>query len=111
LEAYSSALNDVLEQQLSMTSVATMENEFEDPLAVSQHNNVSYEAMDVDDINETMEMLKDVLCPEDHELLQQQMLSKTQSIAEMNLKQDQGSVWPCPSIRVNAFNVNNYRLI
>ncbi|XP_037730767.1 uncharacterized protein LOC119561016 isoform X3 [Drosophila subpulchrella] len=90
LEAYSSALNDVLEQQLSMTSVATMENEFEDPLAVSQHNNVSYEAMDVDDINETMEMLKDVLGPEDHELLQQQILSKTQSIAEMNLKQDHG---------------------
>jgi len=41
---------------LSMTSVATMENEFEDPLAVSQHNNVSYEAMDVDDINETIQI-------------------------------------------------------
>ncbi|XP_065722717.2 uncharacterized protein tacc isoform X3 [Drosophila suzukii] len=107
LEAYSSALNDVLEQQLSMTSVATIENEFEDPLAVSQHNNVSYEAMDVDDINETMEMLKDVLCPEDHELLQQQMLSKTQSIAEMNLKQDKGKQ---EQERIEGFSVVQIQL-
>ncbi|XP_043951382.1 uncharacterized protein LOC108032905 isoform X2 [Drosophila biarmipes] len=90
LEAYSSALNDVLEQQLSMTSAATLENEFEDPLAVSQHNNVSYEAMDVDDINETMEMLKDVLDAEDHELLQQKILCKTQPVLDMNLMEGQG---------------------
>ncbi|XP_017119829.1 uncharacterized protein LOC108141124 isoform X2 [Drosophila elegans] len=82
LEGYSSALNDVLEQQLSMTSTGTLENEFQDPLAVSQHNNVSYEAMDVDDINETMEMLKDVLGPEDHQLLQEQLLTESQRVSE-----------------------------
>ncbi|XP_017046043.1 uncharacterized protein LOC108091379 isoform X2 [Drosophila ficusphila] len=82
LEAYSSALNDVLEQQVSIASAATLENDFEDPLAVSQHNDVSYEAMDVDDINETMEMLKDVLGPEDHQLLQQQLLCKSQPTPE-----------------------------
>ncbi|XP_016977274.2 uncharacterized protein LOC108043205 isoform X2 [Drosophila rhopaloa] len=90
LEAYSSALNDVLEQQLSMTSGATLENEFEDPLAVSHYNNVSYEAMDVDDINETMEMLKDVLGPEDHQLLQQQFLIESQRIPEMDPVQIHG---------------------
>ncbi|KAH8343969.1 hypothetical protein KR084_002827 [Drosophila pseudotakahashii] len=90
LEAYSSALNDVLEQQLSMTSTATLEHEFEDPLAVSQHNNASYEAMDVDDINETMEMLKDVLGPEDHQLLQQEILSKSQPTTEMDPLQYHG---------------------
>ncbi|XP_052836377.1 uncharacterized protein LOC128252599 isoform X5 [Drosophila gunungcola] len=82
LEGYSSALNDVLEQQFSMTSTGTLENEFQDPLAVSQHNNVSYEAMDVDDINETMEMLKDVLGPEDHQLLQEQFLTESQRVSE-----------------------------
>lgn len=73
LEAYSSALNDVLEQQMSTASAATLENTFDDPLAVSQHD-VSYEPMDVDEVNETMEMLKNVLDPEDHQLLQQQFL-------------------------------------
>ncbi|XP_002137860.4 transforming acidic coiled-coil-containing protein 3 isoform X2 [Drosophila pseudoobscura] len=66
LEAYSSALNDVLEQQLEQT--------VSDPLAGSIAHNTSYEPMDVDEINETMEMLKDVLAPEDHQLLQQQFL-------------------------------------
>lgn len=84
LEAYSSALNDVLEQQLSMTSVSTLGAEFNDPLAVSQHNNVSYEAMDVDDLNETMEMLKDVLNAEDRHLMQTHILSVTQSKPENN---------------------------
>ncbi|KAH8264525.1 hypothetical protein KR038_009604 [Drosophila bunnanda] len=84
LEAYSSALNDVLEQQLSITSAATLENTFDDPLAVSRHN-LSYEPMDVDDVNETMEMLKDVLGPEDHQLLQQQfVVSESQPILEVN---------------------------
>ncbi|XP_070138351.1 transforming acidic coiled-coil-containing protein 2 isoform X2 [Drosophila bipectinata] len=73
LEAYSSALNDVLEHQMSSASAATLENTFDDPLAVSQ-NDVSYEPMDVDEVNETMEMLKNVLDPEDHQLLQQQFL-------------------------------------
>ncbi|XP_016997528.2 uncharacterized protein tacc isoform X1 [Drosophila takahashii] len=90
LEAYSSALNDVLEQQLSMTSTATLEHEFVDPLAVSQHNNVSYEAMDVDDINETMEMLKDVLGPEDHQLLHQEIICKSQPAPEMDPLQYHG---------------------
>ncbi|XP_039495533.1 uncharacterized protein LOC120454369 isoform X2 [Drosophila santomea] len=94
LEAYSSALNDVLEQQLSMTSASTLEADFKDPLAVSQHNNVSYEAMDVDDINETMEMLKDVLDPEDHQLMQTHILSvsqpKTENISvQYNQNQEQ----------------------
>ncbi|XP_043657052.1 uncharacterized protein LOC122622565 isoform X2 [Drosophila teissieri] len=84
LEGYSSALNDVLEQQLSMTSASTLEADFKDPLAVSQHNNVSYEAMDVDDINETMEMLKDVLDPEDHQLMQTHILSVSQQKTENN---------------------------
>ncbi|XP_034131406.1 transforming acidic coiled-coil-containing protein 3 isoform X2 [Drosophila guanche] len=66
MEAYSSALNDVLEQQLEQT--------VSDPLAGSILHNTSYEPMDVDEINETMEMLKDVLGPEDHQLLQQQFL-------------------------------------
>ncbi|XP_034660321.1 transforming acidic coiled-coil-containing protein 3 isoform X2 [Drosophila subobscura] len=67
MEAYSSALNDVLEQQLEQT--------VSDPLAGSISHNTSYEPMDVDEINETMEMLKDVLGPEDHQLLQQQFLA------------------------------------
>ncbi|KAH8418510.1 hypothetical protein KR009_010844 [Drosophila setifemur] len=79
LEAYSSALNEVLEQQISNTSTSTLENRSDDPLAVSKAN-VSYEPMDVDDINETMEMLKDVLGPEDHRMLQQQFLPETQTI-------------------------------
>ncbi|KAH8340573.1 hypothetical protein KR059_001434 [Drosophila kikkawai] len=84
LEAYSSALNDVLEQQLSITSAATLENTFDDPLAVSRHN-LSYEPMDVDEINETMEMLKDVLDPVDHQLLQQQfVVSECQPILKVN---------------------------
>nr|XP_017031195.1 uncharacterized protein LOC108080809 isoform X3 [Drosophila kikkawai] len=84
LEAYSSALNDVLEQQLSITSAATLENTFDDPLAVSRHN-LSYEPMDVDEINETMEMLKDVLDPVAHQLLQQQfVVSESQPILEVN---------------------------
>ncbi|KAH8385089.1 hypothetical protein KR200_003472 [Drosophila serrata] len=84
LEAYSSALNDVLEHQLSITSAATLENTFDDPLAVSRHN-LSYEPMDVDDINETMEMLKDVLGSEDHQLLQQQfVVSECQPIVDVN---------------------------
>lgn len=62
-----------------MTSVSTLGAEFNDPLAVSQHNNVSYEAMDVDDLNETMEMLKDVLNAEDRHLMQTHILSVTQS--------------------------------
>ncbi|XP_017142957.1 transforming acidic coiled-coil-containing protein 2 isoform X2 [Drosophila miranda] len=66
LEAYSSALNDVLEQQLEQT--------VSDPLAGGIAHNTSYEPMDVDEINETMEMLKDFLAPEDHQLLQQQFL-------------------------------------
>ncbi|XP_041450849.1 titin [Drosophila obscura] len=66
LEAYSSALNDVLEQQLEQT--------ISDPLAGSVAHSTSYEPMDVDEINETMEMLKGVLGPEDHQLLQQQFL-------------------------------------
>ncbi|EDV47814.2 uncharacterized protein LOC6551753 isoform X1 [Drosophila erecta] len=82
LEAYSSALNDVLEQQLSMSSVSALEAEFKDPLQVSQHNNDSYEAMDVDEINETMEMLKDVLESEDHHLMQTHILSVSQSKKE-----------------------------
>ncbi|XP_017081694.2 uncharacterized protein LOC108114978 isoform X2 [Drosophila eugracilis] len=84
LEAYSSALNDVLEQQLSMTSAAALDNEIEDPLAVNQNDNVSYEAMDVDDISETMEMLKDVLGPEDHQLLQQHILSESQPVLQLS---------------------------
>ncbi|XP_032312203.1 uncharacterized protein LOC6498890 isoform X2 [Drosophila ananassae] len=83
LEAYSSALNDVLEQQMSTASAVTLENTFDDPLAVSQHD-VSYEPMDVDEVNETMEMLKNVLDPEDHQLLQQQFLVNRPSIAEVN---------------------------
>lgn len=91
LEAYSSALNDVLEQQLSITSAATLENTFDDPLAVSRHN-ISYEPMDVDDINETMEMLKDVLAPEDHQMLQQQFVVSKYQInpLESNGGQKQG---------------------
>ncbi|XP_032576195.1 uncharacterized protein LOC6613860 isoform X2 [Drosophila sechellia] len=85
LEAYSSALNDVLEQQLSMTSASTLDAAFNDPLAVSQHNNVSYEDMDVDDdLNETMEMLKDSLDAEDHHLMQTHILSVTQPKPENN---------------------------
>ncbi|KAH8248352.1 hypothetical protein KR032_002007 [Drosophila birchii] len=84
LEAYSSALNDVLEQQFSITSAATLENTFDDPLAVSRHN-LSYEPMDVDDINETMEMLKDVLGPDDHQMLQQQfVVTESQRSSEVN---------------------------
>ncbi|KRF79048.1 transforming acidic coiled-coil-containing protein 2 isoform X3 [Drosophila virilis] len=70
LEAYSSALNDVLEQQqLSNVTATTLENTLSD----AAHNN-SCEPMDVDDINETMELLKDVLAPEDRQQLQQQLL-------------------------------------
>ncbi|XP_064554118.1 uncharacterized protein tacc isoform X3 [Drosophila montana] len=69
LEAYSSALNEVLEQQLSNETATTLENTLSD----AAHND-SCEPMDVDDINETMELLKDVLAPEDRQLLQQQLL-------------------------------------
>ncbi|XP_030562216.1 PDZ and LIM domain protein Zasp isoform X3 [Drosophila novamexicana] len=70
LEAYSSALNDVLEhQQLSNATATTLENTLSD----AAHND-SCEPMDVDDINETMELLKDVLAPEDRQQLQQQLL-------------------------------------
>ncbi|KRG01817.1 transforming acidic coiled-coil-containing protein 2 isoform X2 [Drosophila mojavensis] len=71
LEAYSSALNEVLEQQLSNATATTLDNTLSE--ASTAHND-SCEPMDVDDINETMEMLRDVLAPEDHELLQQQFL-------------------------------------
>ncbi|XP_017873421.1 PREDICTED: transforming acidic coiled-coil-containing protein 2 isoform X3 [Drosophila arizonae] len=71
LEAYSSALNEVLEQQLSNATATTLDNTLSE--ASTAHND-SCEPMDVDDINETMEMLKDVLAPEDHQLLQQQFL-------------------------------------
>ncbi|KAH8294818.1 hypothetical protein KR018_003378 [Drosophila ironensis] len=79
LEAYSSALNDVLEQQMSTASAANYESTCDDPLAVSQHN-LSYEPMDVDDVNETMESLRDVLDP-DHQQLLQQFLCEGQALA------------------------------
>lgn len=84
LEAYSSALNEVLEQQSSsnLSTATTLENTLSEAdaalaavstAASSVHDN-SCEPMDVDDISETMEMLKGVLEPEDHRMLQQQFL-------------------------------------
>ncbi|XP_017847033.1 uncharacterized protein LOC108603072 isoform X2 [Drosophila busckii] len=69
LEAYSSALNDVLDEQQANATTSTLEQTISDIV----HNN-SCEPMDVDEINETMEMLKVVLTPEDHQQLQQQFL-------------------------------------
>lgn len=84
MEAYSSALNEVLEQQSNcdLSTATTLENTLSEADAAlaaassvssSVHDN-SCEPMDVDDISETMEMLKDVLEPEDHRMLQQQFL-------------------------------------
>lgn len=84
MEAYSSALNEVLEQQSSsnLSTATTLENTLSEAdaalaaassVASSVHDN-SCEPMDVDDISETMEMLKDVLGPEDQRMLQQQFL-------------------------------------
>lgn len=83
LESYSSALNDVLEQQLSrnVSTATTLENTLSEAdaalstanAATSDHND-SCEPMDVDEISETMEMLKEVLGPEDHQMLQRQFL-------------------------------------
>lgn len=81
LEAYSSALNEVLEQQSTsnVSTATTLENTLSEAdaalsaasAAPSDHND-SCEPMDVDEISETIEMLKDVLAPEDHQMLQQQ---------------------------------------
>ncbi|XP_030240436.1 transforming acidic coiled-coil-containing protein 3 isoform X2 [Drosophila navojoa] len=89
LEAYSSALNEVLEQQLSNATATTLENTLSE--ASTAHND-SCEPMDVDDINETMEMLKDVLAPEDHELLQQQFLGG--AVQQMQNHQQQQMAQP-----------------
>ncbi|XP_034485319.1 putative mediator of RNA polymerase II transcription subunit 26 isoform X2 [Drosophila innubila] len=75
LEAYSSALNEVLEHQLSNVTATTLDNTLSEPDTAAQSHNDSCEPMDVDEICETMEILKDVLAPEDHQMLQQQFLA------------------------------------
>ncbi|KAH8407788.1 hypothetical protein KR222_007815 [Zaprionus bogoriensis] len=85
IEAYSSALNEVLEQQLTNVTVTTLENtlsEADAALGPAANLDNSCEPMDVDEISETMEMLKDVLAPEDHQMLQQQFLSATADTAK-----------------------------
>ncbi|XP_023179017.2 putative mediator of RNA polymerase II transcription subunit 26 isoform X3 [Drosophila hydei] len=95
LEAYSSALNEVLEQQLSNATATTLDNTLSE---ASTALNDSCEPMDVDEINETMEMLKDVLAPEDHQLLQQQFLEgaiqqiQNQQLHQMAKQQEQHEV-------------------
>ncbi|KAH8307756.1 hypothetical protein KR044_012676 [Drosophila immigrans] len=76
LEAYSSALNEVLENQLVNVTATTLENTLssEQNAAALIHND-NCEPMDVDEITETMEILKDVLSPEDQQFLQQQFQS------------------------------------
>ncbi|KAM8704524.1 hypothetical protein ACLKA7_009037 [Drosophila subpalustris] len=75
LEAYSSALNEVLEHQLSNMTATTLDNTISEPDTAAPSHNDSSEPMDVDEISETMELLKEVLAPEDHQMLQQQFLA------------------------------------
>ncbi|EDV94832.1 GH17506 [Drosophila grimshawi] len=87
LDAYASALNEVLDHHLSNATATTLENTLSEAATVSSHND-SCESMDVDDINETMEMLKDVLAPEDCHLLQQQ-LSSNEMLRQLQIEQVQ----------------------
>ncbi|XP_030374651.1 uncharacterized protein LOC115624193 isoform X2 [Scaptodrosophila lebanonensis] len=78
LETYRSALNEQLERQLTGGSREPTLGE----ATIAASHNCSYEPMDVDDINDTMEMIKGVLEPEDHQFLQQQVLSEAQHTSE-----------------------------
>ncbi|XP_062122082.1 putative mediator of RNA polymerase II transcription subunit 26 isoform X3 [Drosophila sulfurigaster albostrigata] len=74
LEAYSSALNEVLETQFSNVTATTLENTLnsEQHAAALSHND-SCEPMDIDEIAETIEILN--FSPEDQQFLQQQLQS------------------------------------
>ncbi|KAH8360053.1 hypothetical protein KR093_010416 [Drosophila rubida] len=76
LEAYSSALNEVLENQLSNVTGTALETTMssQQTTAAVGHDD-SCEPMDVDEITETMDILKHVLSPEDQQFLQQQFQS------------------------------------
>ncbi|XP_034112874.2 uncharacterized protein LOC117573656 isoform X7 [Drosophila albomicans] len=74
LEAYSSALNEVLENQLSNVTATTLENTLSsDQHSAALSHNDSCEPMDIDEIAETIEILN--FSPEDQQFLQQQLQS------------------------------------
>ncbi|XP_046868287.1 transforming acidic coiled-coil-containing protein 3 isoform X2 [Drosophila willistoni] len=105
LEAYTSAINEVLldEQQNAMQQIDTPSGGNANPA------DCSYEPMDVDELNATMEILKDVMAPEDHQLLKEQFMSDVIEKAQLLLSNDPlGETDQTPEDPLKLLNEDHY---